>query len=183
MKASKILLATFGMVVLATAAADARPRPGGNLGGRRFEANKTFGLGLELGAPFGITGKYFLSADRALDFGLGAVYSYSNRSGIHIYGDYLFHPLSLATTEPFELPLYIGVGLRFWNFDDDRNGIVDEASAIGIRVPIGIAFDFNNVPLDIFVQLTFVVDIFFGDYRDRFGPGFLGSVGIRYWFD
>lgn len=186
MMARKILLATFGMVVLATAAADARPRPGGSLGGRRFEANKTFGLGLELGDPTGITGKYFLSADRALDFGVGYIrdYFYYDRSGIHIYADYLFHPVALATTEPFELPFYVGLGGRFWSFDDHRaNGIVDSASAIGFRVPIGIAFDFNNVPLDVFIQVVPTLDFFQGYARHDVYLEIDASIGIRYWFN
>ena len=43
--------------------ADARPRPSR---GGSFEANKTFGLGLMIGAPSGLSGKYFLSKDTAL---------------------------------------------------------------------------------------------------------------------
>jgi Protein of unknown function (DUF3996) len=184
MTARKILLATFGMVVFTLAAADARPRPGGSLGGRRFDANKTFGLGLELGAPFGITGKYFLSADRALDFGVGDIYSYFDRSGIHIYADYLFHPVSLVSAEPFELPFYIGIGGRFWSFDDRRaNGIVDSASAIGLRVPLGISFDFNSVPLDIFIQVVPVLDFYSGYAAHSVYLDFDASVGIRYWFN
>jgi hypothetical protein len=184
MTARKILLATLGIALFTTAAADARPRPNGRLGGRSFESNKTFGLGLELGAPTGITGKYFLSADRALDFGLGAIYSYGDRSGLHIYGDYLFHPVSLASTGAFELPFYIGIGGRFWSFEDrdTRDGIIDSASAIGLRVPIGVSFDFNNVPLDIFVQVVPVLD-FFSGYRRSVYLDVDASIGIRYWFN
>src|SRR6185503_19093096 len=143
-----------GIALLATAA-EARPRPGGQLGGRRFDANKTFGLGLELGAPTGIIGKYFLTSDRALDFGVGDIYNYFNRYGLHIYADYLFHPVSLVSTAEFELPLYVGVGGRFWDFEDRGvSGPPDSAFALGVRLPVGIAFDFNNVPLDIFVQVV-----------------------------
>jgi hypothetical protein len=172
------------MVLFTAAGADARPRPQGGLGGRSFESNKTFGLGLELGSPTGLTGKYFLSADRALDFGLGGIGGYSNRSGIHLYLDYLFHPVSLASASSFELPLYIGLGGRFWNFEDDRvNGIVDEASAIGFRVPIGISFDFNNVPLDIFIQVVPVLDFYSGYQRHSVYLDINASIGIRYWFN
>ena len=182
MMARKILLAIFGTVVLTTAAAEARPRPGGGLGGRRFEANKTFGLGLELGAPTGITGKYFLSSDRALDFGIGTIYNYFDRYGLHIYGDYLFHPISLAQTEPFELPFYVGIGARFWDFEDRGGRVDDSAFAFGFRVPLGLAFDFNNVPLDIFVQVVPVLD-FYSGYRRSVYIDFDASFGIRYWFN
>jgi hypothetical protein len=170
--------------VFTAAAADARPRPGGNLGGRRFEANKTFGVGLELGAPTGITGKYFLAADRALDFGVGDIYNYFDRSGIHIYADYLFHPVSLAANEAFELPLYVGIGGRFWNFDDHRaNGVVDSASAFGVRVPVGVSFDFNSVPLDIFVQVVPVLDFYSGYAVHSVYLDIDASIGVRYWFN
>jgi hypothetical protein len=168
------------MVALASAA-EARPRPAGHLGGRRFEANKTFGLGLELGAPFGVIGKYFLSGDRALDFGVGDNY-YFGRSGIHVYGDYLWHPVSLVSTEDFELPFYVGVGARFWSFDyQGANG--NTASAFGVRVPFGIAFDLNNVPLDIFVQLVPVLDFYANYTPHTIFLAFDASLGVRYWFN
>jgi hypothetical protein len=183
MTARNVLLGTFAIALFANAA-EARPRPGGQIGGRRFDANKTFGLGLELGAPTGIVGKYFFSSDRAIDFGVGDIYNYFDRFGLHIYADYLFHPVSLVSTPEFELPLYVGLGGRFWDFEDRGGpGNPDSAFALGFRVPVGIAFDFNNVPLDIFVQVVPVFDIFF-----NYGPhtaylDFDASVGIRYWFN
>ena len=54
--------------------------------------------------------------------------------------------------------------------------------AFGIRVPIGVAFDFNNVPLDVFIQLTPTLD-FFSGYVDNAGFWFDFSVGIRFWFN
>ena len=175
------LLATFALVQPTTA--EARPRPGGQIGGRRFEANKTFGLGIELGAPTAINGKYFLSGDRALDFGIGELFSYVDRYGFDIYGDYLFHPVSLASTEAFELPLYIGPGIRFLDFEDRSGPVYDTAFAIGFRVPIGISFDFNNVPLDVFVQLVPTIDFFSGYARHTVYPFIEGSIGVRYWFN
>jgi hypothetical protein len=163
-----------------------RRRNGG--GGKDFQANKTFGLGLELGEPTGVNGKYFVSPSHALDFGLGAMYAgYYYGDGFHIYGDYLFHPASLASTEAFELPFYIGPGVRYWNFSYCFQGLCNYGgSAIGIRVPIGISFDFNNVPLDIFIQVVPVLDFLTGDYYNRYGNrehfGVDLSLGVRYWF-
>jgi hypothetical protein len=156
-----------------------------------FEANKTFGLGLELGEPTGLTGKYFLSPSGALDFGVGWIYQhYYYGDGLNLYADYLWHPTSLVSAEAFELPFYVGVGLRFWSFDYcDRNPNPDicyRGSSLGVRIPLGIAFDFNNVPLDIFFQLVPVIDFVNGDYYDRYGDrahvGIDFSAGIRFWF-
>ena len=168
---------------------EGRSRSSGS-GGSAFVANKTFGLGLEIGAPYGLTGKYFLSDAGALDFGVGGIYHhYYFGRGFHVYLDYLWHPVSLASTDSFELPLYIGLGGRFWDFDhcrlpdrrDCRRG-----SALGLRVPLGLAFDFNWAPLDIFFEVIPVFDVLSDRYRGHYGRrahlGLDGSVGFRYWF-
>ena len=102
-------------------------------------------------------------------------------------GDYLFHPVVLASSEALELPFYVGVGLRYWDFDYcDNNDVCFGGSAIGVRVPLGLSFDFNNTPIDIFVQIVPTLDFLNGDYYDRYDDrthfGFDGSVGLRYWF-
>ncbi|HTL32818.1 MAG TPA: DUF3996 domain-containing protein [Kofleriaceae bacterium] len=178
-------------LVFIVSPADARPRPHGFDTGKKFEANKTFGLGLELGEPNGINGKYFLSDDNALDFGLGYIYHHyyaRDNDGLNLYADYLWHPLVLTSAEAFELPLYVGVGGHYWDWGDygcDRNGnncAYYGTAALGLRVPVGLSFDFNNVPLDIFVQLVPTID-FFRHYRDDFGFYIDFSVGIRFWFN
>lgn len=163
-------------------------RRGGGGGTHGFEANKTFGLGVELGEPAGLNGKYFVSESGALDFGLGWIYRhYYYGDGIHLYGDFLWHPTSLVSTPAFELPFYIGAGLRFWDFDYCVQQVCTyDGSAIGVRVPLGVAFDFNNVPLDLFVQVVPVIDFLDGDYYDRYRDrnhfGIDASFGLRYWF-
>lgn len=175
MRSSTVLLA---LALTAVAAGDADARRRRTMGSGSFASNGKFGLGLELGAPTGFNGKYFLQPDRALNFGIGALGYFYERDGLHLYLDYLFH-FKLLREESFQMPFYVGVGARLWNFDYPG----DRANALGVRVPLGIAFDFNNVPLDVFVQLTFVADLFFNYPDRRFGPHFEGSIGIRYWFD
>lgn len=166
-------------VLAAGSVAFARPRAGG--GSRPFEANKTFGLGLMIGAPTGLSGKYFLSSDRALDFGVGAIYGYRYGNGFHVHGDYLWHPVSLAHTEAFELPFYLGVGARIWSFG--CGNCTNNATAIGVRVPFGLSMDFNEAPIDIFFELVVVADVFVNYPGHGFGPDIDGAIGIRYWFD
>lgn len=178
---STLVFAACAAIAVAAAAtpADARPRPGHQ---RHFESNKSLGLGLELGAPFGLSGKYFLKegGDRAIDFGIGDIGPgyYGDRSGIHLYADYLWHPLSLTGNETFELPLFIGIGGRYWDFD---YGKTSGAYAVGVRVPVGIAFDFNNVPFDIFIQVAFVLDFVHNYTHDVYGDADF-SLGARFWF-
>jgi hypothetical protein len=171
------LLLSLAMMLGVTQTASARPRP---TGGKKFVANKTLGLGLMVGAPTGLSGKYFLSADRALDFGIGGIRYYRGRSGLHLHMDYLFHPVSLVSAPEFELPLYVGIGGRLFSFDygDDDN----DAFALGVRAPIGVSFDLTNVPLDIFFELALVLDFFNDYYDDRIGVDLNGALGLRYYF-
>ena len=183
------LLATLALVtcfsMVAPDDAEARPRP---RRGKKFEANKTFGLGVELGYPTGLTGKYFLQQDRALQFGLGYVRHWRDRDGGHIYFDYLFHPVSLVSNPTFELPFYFGFGGRAWNVDyyDGRYDGYD-GTVFGVRVPLGVSFDFNNVPIDIFVQLAFTFDFLHTGFDNRYDRDFYadlhGTFGIRYYFE
>lgn len=170
-RAALVLAATAALALAATPEADARPRPRS----RKFEANKTFGLGIMLGAPSGLSGKYFYGRSTAFDFGVGAVRYWRNRDGLHLHFDHLWHPVSLAHDRAFELPLYVGIGARIFDFDGG-------GSAIGLRAPIGIAFDFNNVPLDIFVELALVIDTFVDYDGDRYDGDVNGAVGLRYYF-
>ena len=174
-----LCLIVAGLVAATAAPASARPRPAGRQSS--FTANKTFGLGIMLGAPTGLSGKYFLDRSHALDFGIGGMRYYRNRDGLHAHLDYLWHPFSLVSADAFELPLYFGIGGRLFDFNDKNDNFANDTIALGLRAPIGIAFDFNNVLLDIFFELALVAD-FYVDYSDRLGFDVNGAVGIRYWF-
>ncbi len=193
------LIAAIAVGVLAassaidTPAAEARPRPAGKHRKSNFEANKTFGLGIMLGAPTGLSGKYFIGPSTAIDFGIGAIYRYRDRDGLHLHVDHLWHPVSLVSAPAFELPLYVGVGGRFlsgdrcYSYDNDRcDARYDDYAALGVRAPLGLAFDFNNVPLDIFVELALVLDfVIDGDdrYDDEIDVDVNGAFGVRYYFN
>jgi hypothetical protein len=173
MKRAVLVTLAAAVVLAATlSTAEARARPSR---GARFEANKTFGLGLMLGAPTAVCGKLFLGPDTALDFGVGAYYHWRDRDGLHVHGDFLWHPVVLARTPDFWLPLYFGVGLRFLDLSDNNRD-----SHVGVRVPVGLSFDFENLPLDIFLEVALVLDILVDNDNDR--GDFAGAFGARYWF-
>ena len=179
-KGFAMLCAAVLALTAVTDVADARPRP---RRGKKFEANKTFGIGIMLGAPTGFNGKYFYADDKAFDFGIGAIGRYRGRDGLHIHFDHLWHPVSLASEPAFELPLYVGIGARFFDFDDrdDFHG-----TAFGVRAPVGIAIDLNNTPLDFFFELALVLD-FVNGYDcagcDNVYVDVNGAIGLRYWFE
>lgn len=170
------------LIAALTTAAGADRRSFGD--GSGYVSNGKFGLGIELGEPTGLNGKWFYNSNRALDFGVGALYHnfYVDGDGFHIYLDHLWHPLQLVNNQDFKLPFYIGVGGRLWFFNYRCPGGCDSATLFGIRVPIGLDFDLNKVPLDIFGQIVPTFD-FYRNYRGRdFYLDVDFSVGIRYWF-
>ncbi len=193
-----LLLLSLSLVtaqaVLAPSDAEARPRPAKH---RRsnFEANKTFGLGIMLGAPSGLSGKYFLSSSTAIDFGFGTIYGYRDRRGIHLHADHLWHPVSLISSRALEMPLYVGIGARYlsgnrcYRYANNGNCDIryDGYSALGVRAPIGLALDFNNAPIDIFFELALVADLVL-DRDEVYDDNALyidvnGAIGFRYYFN
>ncbi len=174
-RATIIGTTALGLVLATLVVAEARPRPRGFRSD--FVANKEFGLGLMLGVPTGLAGKYYLSRNTALDFGFGAWgRNRTYRDSLHIHADFLWHPAVLAKPRPFWLTLYFGVGGRILAFDNDFG----DSTHIGVRVPGGIMMDFQRVPIDIFLEVAFVFDIVVDNDRAR--DDFNGALGLRYYF-
>ena len=133
------------------------------------------GLGLIVGEPTGISAKYYLGDDRAIDGAIG--FAVIGR-GLQVHGDYLWHPWILEQQSSFVLPVYAGVGMRI--LDHNSGGGADDHLRIGPRGVGGLLFDFTEVPLDAFVELALVLD-----YRtrgDRFGVDLNAGAGVRYYF-
>lgn len=181
-------LAALLFVTIAAETADARPRPARRRKSN-FQANKTFGLGLILGSPTGLSGKYFVGPSTAIDFAVGGIGCCRGRRGVEVHADFLWHPVSLASEKPFELPLYVGIGGRFYSYEWRHGDHYHDGAALGARFPVGISIDMNNVPLDIFVELALVADLIVNhdDFNDSFDRDGLyvdvdGAVGLRYYF-
>jgi hypothetical protein len=126
-----------------------------------------FGIGLILGEPTGLTAKYYLGGNNALDFGLA--WSLGRHSSFHAHADYLIHKFDVFDVETGRLPFYYGLGARVIGGD---HGLV------GIRVPIGVSYYFQNDPLEIFFEVVPILDLapstsFSGN----------GGLGIRYYFN
>ena len=129
--------------------------------------DKGFGLGVILGEPTGISGKYWVSPNTAFD---GVVaWSFGNQSAFHAHLDYLFHHFNLFKVEQGKLALYYGIGGRVRAESDDRR--------VGVRVPVGLAYLVEGAPLDIFVE---VAPIF--ESIPATGISLNGGIGIRYFF-
>jgi hypothetical protein len=144
-----------------------------------------FGLGLILGSPTGLSMKYYLGrSGQAIDAALGG--SFGGYGGLHFHIDYLWHPVMLTRASGFNLPLHFGVGVRLLDHNRGRDwrDDYDDHLHLGIRVPVGITFDFTSVPLDAFFEIAVIPDFMFGDYHDDggFGVDLNAAIGARYYF-
>jgi hypothetical protein len=131
------------------------------------ELERRFGAGLTVGEPTGATLKYFFTDKWAVDGVLGRSWQHDN--DFYIHADVLYH-IELFKVSEGRVPIYFGAGLR-GRFDDHRD---DRA---GVRVPVGISYVFEKIPVDVFFEVAPIFD-FTPDYKTDYSVG----VGARYWF-
>ena len=140
------------------------------LSGHAVAGDKGFGLGVILGEPLGLSGKFWLTETIAIDG--AAAWSFAGDEGVQLHSDVLYHKFDLFNVKEGKLPIYFGVGARIKFVVDD-----DDDNIFGIRVPVGINYIFAKAPLDIFFELVPVLDLS-PNTKFRFN----GAVGIRYFF-
>jgi len=129
--------------------------------------NKDFGVGIILGEPTGISAKYWVSTENAVD--VGVAWAFTSKGFFHIHADYLWHfPDAIESTERFVL--YAGVGGRL-GFEDDK-------TRLGVRVPGGIAYWPKGAPIDVFLEVAPILELIPATKL----TGNVG-LGIRYFFD
>lgn len=124
-------------------------------------------LGMMLGNPSGINGKYWLEDNHAVDAGLGI--SPGQKSAISLHADYLLHKeAAFYFNDTYALDFYYGAGGRM-EFGDDIE--------LGLRVPVGVVHNLSDQPADIFVELAPILD-----FISRFGLELHVLAGGRYYF-
>jgi hypothetical protein len=178
-------LASFSLATEAEAA----PTPGNKIRGR----GGNFGLGLSLGDPMGLSLKYFMAANHALqgDLGWAPLHHGNGRLGM----DYLWHPATFVSNSTLDFLPYLGlgIGMAFWAggyyyghggyghgrgyYRDDyyhRSGGV----AMFMRLPIlGLGFHWKKAPLDTMFEGSWSPYLIYPDL----GHGDF-SFKIRYYF-
>lgn len=128
-----------------------------------------FGAGITLGEPIGGSVKYWFNDSIAVDGALG--WSSHDHADVYLHSDLLWHDFHLFPVSSGRLPIYFGGGVlaRF------RSG--NYGNQVGIRVPVGVSYMFDNIPVDIFAEVAPALDV------SPFVRGEItGGVGIRYWF-
>lgn len=138
-----------------------------------------FGLGIQLGDPVGLTGKYYLGGrTNAIDFTVGSHY-YNNDyyySNLAVQAAFHWHLVELTSGGGVAIPFRIGVGGFLVFGDYYYNGHYDEFG-LGARVPFGLDFDLESIPMQFYVELAFDLVLFPAP-----GPYVDGGVGFRYYF-
>jgi hypothetical protein len=140
---------------------------------------RSFGLGVIIGEPTGLSAKLWTSPVNALDFGLGWSVggdrignyngTYDNGARTHFHMDYLWHSFdAIHSVERF--PLYYGIGGRI------NSGAGYDAS-FAIRGVFGIAWMPRQTPIDIFLELAPSLQL-----TSSAGFGIDAGFGARYYF-
>ena len=122
------------------------------------------GAGVILGDPTGPTLKFWLHPNTAINVGLGFT------KDSLVYGDLLFHGWNVfSKPQKGKLAGYLGLGFRFEEKKKDDN--------YGLRTVAGIAYWFENYPVEIFLELVPVFQI-----TPDINTGFDSGFGLRYYF-
>lgn len=129
-----------------------------------FAAGGNFGLGIIIGEPTGLSCKYWMGSDKAIDG--AAAWHLGDNGYLNIHADYLLHNRSLIQSN---VPLYFGLGVGI--------GFHEEDARIGIRIPLGISYEFPNSPLDAFLEIAPALRIL-----PNTGFGIGAGLGLRFYF-
>jgi hypothetical protein len=137
----------------------------------QVDQHDNVGLGVLLGDPSGISYKNYFNSTNAMDAAVG--WSLRNDGGLYIHADYLWHNYELfqdmeGSVEKGLVGLYFGVGGRLF---------ISDESDLGVRVPVGVNYMFENDPLEIFIEVVPILDLVPSTHGD-----FGGGIGIRYYF-
>jgi hypothetical protein len=127
------------------------------------------GLGIILGEPTGINIKLLLSPPAAFD--LGVAWSFVDQANVGynfiMYADYLIHFFGVVNIPYGQFGFYCGVG-----------GLVNiQASEfqVSLRIPLGVTYILDEVPLDIFLEIVPGMEIFPQTLFRAFG-----GLGVHY---
>lgn len=139
---------------------------------------RDLGLGVILGEPSGLTGKYWLSVANAVDLHLS--FDFSDEA-FALLSNYLFHfDLARVSSRSVELPVYVGIGGKLLVDADDKSGRADDRDddvRLGVRVPLGISVLLTQAPLEFFGEVGLGISVL-----PRTSPDLDGGIGVRYYF-
>ncbi|MEN0067355.1 MAG: hypothetical protein AAGA48_34815 [Myxococcota bacterium] len=140
---------------------------------------RPFGLGVQLGTFSGITGKLYLRGrETAFDFAVGTAYGATFADSVHAHVTFHQHFGPLTEGAGVTIPWRLGVGGwlnagRYWVVPQfEGRGVI-----AGARLPVGLDFDLEDVPVQFYAEIAFALVIVPG-----ITAGLDGSIGVRYYF-
>lgn len=123
-------------------------------------AAEGLGLGVIVGEPTGVSIKNWVSERHAID--AAAAWSFSENDSIQLHADYLIHDFSLLRPEGLtgRMPVYVGLGARVKLKESDNTGgrNVDD-DLVGVRIPVGVSYLFNDAAVELFAELVPILDV------------------------
>jgi hypothetical protein len=128
------------------------------------------GIGLFVGEPLGLDLKIDLQPRSAIDIVLGAT---SINRGRESYGHLTYlYTLLVARGQSVRVPLRLGFGGAVYGITEDNTGVA-------ARVPFELGLRFRRSPLEIYGEVTFVLQLVGpGDVQ----PDVDGGIGLRLYF-
>lgn len=134
--------------------------------------HRRFGLGIIAGEPTGVTGKGFLS--NRLAFSGIASWSFLD-DAFTLIGDFTYEVLEIpVSAREITLPFYVGGGAKL---GFDRGGTNDGDTLFGVRVPVGVAAQWVNHPVEVFLEVGPGIELIPETEFD-----ITGGLGVRYYF-
>ncbi len=125
------------------------------------------GLGIVAGHPTGASGILYLNKSNSID--AVAAWSFINGNHLYLHTDYQIYLNNIINIESEDLPLYFGLGAAA-----EING----GFSFGIRLPLGIKYNFKNIPIEIFMEIAPVFKLY---PATKFS--FYGGLGFHYIFN
>ncbi len=135
-------------------------------------AHGPFGLGLIVGEPTGVSTIYNLDDSQSIDAGIG--WSFTNSGKFHLHTDYLRHFHSIIDVDSGSVDMHYGLGARI---KMEENNKKEDETYFGVRIPVGLDYNFENMPIDIFLEAALIVDLA-PETRADFNAG----IGGRWYF-
>lgn len=138
-------------------------------------AQHDFGAGIVLGDPTGLTAKYNLSSENAID----AALSFGGHNNIYLHATWLWLMPSVFKIEQYPVNWYFGLGARVIDHDHkhDHHENHDDGTYLGVRAPLGLRMNFENPRVELFGEISVAMDVTpETDFDVDFG------IGARYYF-
>ena len=127
---------------------------------------KSFGVGIIAGEPTGLSFKYFMSQETAID--LAVAWSFTGKGSFHLHGDFLWHIPEIFKVSAGKFFFFFGAGAYFK---------IEEQGKMGIRIPVGLSYMFEKAPVDIFIEIAPLMCLY---PETRLGLN--GGIGVRFFF-